>query len=474
MLLGDGELQEGQVWEALQTISHRGLQRLDLLVDRNGYQSERPVAQLKRIPDLARAFEGLGFRVHEVDGHDPLALVEALEPQPRQPRIVIADTIKAGGSRYLRANRGVQPWHGRVPDEPLYRRILAEQVELAGDPAVVESHRRFVQRAAPAARPVSPVAGGEATREGYAQELRLLLDERPELVVLDADLAASCGLARIAEPRGAWVSRGQFLQMGISEQDMVSFAGGLALEGLLPVVSSYAAFLKRALEQVHANLSMGARVIYSGHYAGLCYFSDGRSHQCLDDPLHYQGFPGMDLVEPVTPLQAAALLRWAVERAPGSVYLRLRRGPAEIPLDRDESGIFEPDDLLAPLVRGHGFRRCFVCAGTVATRLALDCLERPQFAGWGLVVVQAFREPADPEPWGELLRDVQEIAVLEECWPPGVLRPWLDELLQRLRLAPRRLALQPRGWGASFRSLRACQEHFGFTVQAVEELVRGG
>ena len=94
------------------------------------------------------------------------------------------------------------------------------------------------------------------------------MDERPELVLLDGDLVDSCRLGRIADPDGRFVRRGQFLQMGISEQDMVSFAGGLALCGRLPVVSTYAAFHKRSLEQLHGNAIESTRVLYAGQYAG--------------------------------------------------------------------------------------------------------------------------------------------------------------------------------------------------------------
>jgi transketolase len=252
---------------------------------------------------------------------------------------------------------------------------------------------------------------------------------------------------------------------------MVSFAGGLALRGRLPVVSSYAAFLERALEQVKANAAMGARVLYAGNYAGLDYHSDGRSHQCLDDLMRLQGIPGLALLEPTTPTQAARLLDWAALRAPGSVYLRLHRSPQGLPLDRDESGLFDAAEPRSPLVRGRSFRSAFVTLGPLATRLAVEAQAQPDFAGFGLCAVCALDE-APRSPWRALLAHAQELIAIEETWPPGALVPWLEALLRRLDLRPRLRALQPRGWGSSFRSLDDCRRHFGFTVEGLRTLRR--
>jgi transketolase len=467
VVLGDGEMQEGQVWEALQTIAHRRLVAIDILVDMNGWQSARQVSAVKGIADLGKALQGLGFQVFELDGHDPLALVQVLEPQAsRRPRVVICRTHKAGGSRFTVPEGEVQPWHGRVPDAAAYRGILGEQAALASDPGLSQAVRVWLSGgpSLPARRPPS---SGLSTRDASAQRLEQRLADKPELCVLDADLADSCGLGRIADPRGPFARRGQFFQLGISEQDMVSFAGGLALEGRLPWVSTYAAFMTRAVEQVRANSSMDARVVYAGNYAGLCYFSDGRSHQSLDDGAHFVALPGISVLEPATPEQAAAQVDWAIDAAPGSVYLRLHRTPQELP------GLapLEAADPLSPLVRGLAASRMLVAAGPVSARLALDCLQHPDFAGWGLVVVSCFDPPTALDGWRTLLGSAETLVVVEDAWAPGVLRPWIDGLLVDLGHAPRRLVLQPRGFGSSFRSLEACLAHFGFTVEAVRALV---
>jgi hypothetical protein len=450
------------------------LREVEVVIDCNGYQSAQAVDAVKRIPDLEGALRGFGFEVLRLDGHDPLALVLALErPAGARPRVVLARTLQGGGSRFLVAQGGVQPWHGRVPDEDLAQRIAGEQVALASDPAVSAAFAAWQREVRPAPRgPVAP-SPPPSTRDGFAARLPLLLDERPECCALDADLADSCGLGHLFDPDQRWMRRGQALQLGISEQDMVSCAGGLALMGRVPVVNTYAAFLTRAVEQVRANAAMGARVVYAGHYAGLGYFTDGRSHQCLDDLLRFQGLPGLTLLEPVHAGQAGDLLAWAVRESPGAVYLRLQRTGHDLPLGEAGHGPFSASDPRAPLVWGRGFTRALVAMGCVAVRLGLEALREPDFAGWGLVAVAAPDE-REPEAWRAVLAPLERVGVIEETWAPGVLAPWLDAKLVALGLTPERRVLQPRGWGASFRGLAACRAHFGFTVEGLRRALRGG
>jgi transketolase len=457
-LLGDGELQEGQVFEGLQTVSARRLTNLVCVVDRNGFQTERPIDAIKPIPDLAGVATGFGFDVVELDGHDVTALVRALgAPAGERPRFVIARTVKAAGSPLLAAVDDVQPWHGRVPDADLYERLAGELVTRIGDPellAAFDAHRD-AGGATPPRRGAEP--GLRSTRDGFAEALPGLLDAHPEAVVLDADLTAPCGLSLVADPEGLHVRSGRFVQMGIAEQDMVSFAGGLALAGRLPIVNSYAAFLLRAIEQVRSNLWEGGRAIYVGHYAGPCYFTDGRTHQCMQDAGIWARLPGVTVLDPATADQAARALRWAAAEAPGPVYLRLRRTPLPLPIEVD-------DPVRATRVRP-GDRRALVVTGSVAARLALDCLELPSFAGWGLVVVPAFGPGAPADALEQALRGLDEVLTMED--DPGLLRETVLDAAARRAQPLRVRSLRPSGPGSSFRTLDACLEHLGLTVAGV-------
>ena len=125
-LVGDGELQEGSNWEALMAAGHRGLERLTVIVDRNGLQqgaSTEETSRLEPLADKARAFR---WGVTEVDGHDHgglLDLFESLPVEPRRPSFVIAHTHKGYPVSFMRD--GVK-WHNRLPSDEEIAAALEE------------------------------------------------------------------------------------------------------------------------------------------------------------------------------------------------------------------------------------------------------------------------------------------------------------------------------------------------------------
>jgi transketolase len=455
---GDGELQEGQCFEAFQTVVHRNLRDVTTVIDVNGFQTELPVTEVKRIADLGALFGGLGFAVRDVDGHDMEALHAALAAPVDRPLLVLSRTRKAGGTDLLPPEDGRQPWHGRIPDDDLYRRLVAEQAERSGVPDLQTEVRDWLAHSSPSVPSAKPAPAVVSTRDGFVRRLEELLDVRPELAVLDADLAHPCGLDRIAA-RGR-----QFFEMGIAEQDMISFAGGLALGGRLPVVNTYASFYKRAIEQLQLNLVDGLRVIYAGHYAGLCYYTDGKTHQSLNDLSLMTALPQLWVVEPPDACHAAALLDWAVAEADRSVYFRLRRTP--LALELPEVAV-RPD---RPLVLPGDGRRWLWTIGTVSTRLALDALARPAFRGWGVIVQSVLRGPLDLEHHRTLLAGAERIVTIEEDLAPGALRRFVTGLCGQLGVSPRISGKAIDRAGACFRTLDACRTHFGFRVEELERV----
>ena len=163
--------------------------------------------------------------------------------------------------------------------------------------------------------------------EAYGEALVELAAERPDLVVLDADLASDC---RVRAFELAYPDR--FFQCGIAEQDMVSTAAGMARHGLLPVVNSFAAFLAaRANEQIYNQASEGSKVVYALHYAGLIPAGPGKSHQSIRDISLLAALPNVAIVQPGSSEEARALVRWAVEEADENVARAARDRPVAAP-----------------------------------------------------------------------------------------------------------------------------------------------
>jgi transketolase len=109
-VVGDGELDEGSVWEAVALGGHLGLDRLTLVVDANGLQGLGPVEDTVRKEPLGARFESFGWACREVDGHDPEALVSVLDPVEERPLCVVARTVKGRGVDFM---EGDFMWHYR-------------------------------------------------------------------------------------------------------------------------------------------------------------------------------------------------------------------------------------------------------------------------------------------------------------------------------------------------------------------------
>lgn len=130
VLTGDGELQEGLVWEALMAAAHYKLDNLTVLVDSNRLQLDGPVDQVMSLGDLHAKFTSFGFAVQEVDGHDFDQLLPALDySESGRPLAILCHTVKGKGVSFMEDQLD---WHGKAPSGDQLRQALEE---LGGDPA---------------------------------------------------------------------------------------------------------------------------------------------------------------------------------------------------------------------------------------------------------------------------------------------------------------------------------------------------
>ncbi|MCR5716874.1 MAG: transketolase family protein [Lachnospiraceae bacterium] len=171
-----------------------------------------------------------------------------------------------------------------------------------------------------------------ATRESYGNALVALAEEYPNLLVLDADLAAA---TKTSIFRKAYPDR--HIDCGIAECNMTGIAAGLATCGKIPFISSFAMFAAgRNFEQVrnsigypHLNVKIGAT------HAGISVGEDGATHQCNEDIALMRTIPGMTIIVPSDDVEAKAAVRAAVEMD-GPVYLRF--GRLAVPVINDHDG----------------------------------------------------------------------------------------------------------------------------------------
>ena len=129
-VLGDGEIEEGQVWEAAMFAAHYKLDNLCVIVDSNGLQIDGPVAEVMSPHPIDAKFEAFGFHVTVIDGHDFDAIESAFEAAKNisdRPTAIILNTTKGKGVSFMENQVG---WHGKAPNEEQYNQAMADLAAL--------------------------------------------------------------------------------------------------------------------------------------------------------------------------------------------------------------------------------------------------------------------------------------------------------------------------------------------------------
>jgi len=487
VMTGDGELQEGQNWEALQAAAHDGLGGLWIVVDRNALQSDKTTEEILGLGDLASKLRAFGWELETCDGHDHPALREVFgrfRAGDDRPKALIADTIKGRGVSFMEhpaalvEGGGLYRWHAGAPGDEAFEQARGELAARIADGfatlgLVAPAYEPLAPPADVARLEGEPESGAGARRpsvtdeyvvDAYGEELVTLGAEHDHLVVLDADLASDC---RVRGFELAYPER--FLECGIAEQDMVSAAAGLARHGFLPVVNSFASFLaSRANEQIYNQASEGTKVIYALHYAGLIPAGPGKSHQSIRDISLLAALPNMTIVQPANAEETRALLHWAVGEAEESVAIRLAIGPS--PRRIELSGELEPG---RGRVLRDGHDAVLFAYGPVMLHEALTASERLAEEGLALAVVNLpWLTDVDADWLSETVASSRPVLVLEDHSPVGALGDTLRRALDGRAIT----VLGIEGWPACGTPSEALRQHGldGATLAGrVRSIVRG-
>jgi len=441
VMTGDGELQEGQNYEALQAAAHQKIDNLTVIVDHNKVQSDKLVHEILDIGDLQEKLRVFGWQVVRCDGHDFHQIeqhLKAFKEVRGKPQILIADTIKGRGVSFmehtqaLKSNQGLYPWHSGAPDDASYEKGHQELLErvnarlselklaelaLKEVPAEVFESAHVNLDGEPLSQAIQEKLNAKVTDEYvsrvFGQSLLELGAKHAELVILDADLASDC---KVRDFEKTYPQR--FIENGIAEQDMVSMAGGLARQGLLPVVNSFASFLaSRANEQIYNNASEKTKIIYALHYAGLIPAGPGKSHQSIRDISLLNAIPNMLILQPCNGEETRLVVEYCVEQAQENCAIRLIIGPSPRRIEL-------PPDYRLTFGRGtalsSGSDALLFAYGPVMLHEALLASEMLGEKGVGLKVIDMpWLNRVDAAWLQETLQSTPRAFVLEDHAPTG-------------------------------------------------------
>jgi len=335
VMTGDGELQEGQIWEALQTTVHQRINNIHVIIDYNKIQTDKLVKEIIGLGDLEKKFKIFGWHVERCDGHNFSELDNVFRRFgniAEKPKALIADTTKGKGISFmegpnaLKDGNGLYRWHAGAPDDDTFEaghKEITDRINVRLNSLGLESLSLELLETREKHR-VRLKDTAEKVVNAFGEALVELGKKRKDIVVIDADLAEDCGLRPFENEFPE-----RFIENGIAEQDMVSMAGGLALQGYLPIVNSFGVFLSsRANEQIYTNATEGTKIIYVCHYSGLIPAGPGKSHQSLRDISLFGALPNCVILEPCNAIETKSALEWCVNKAEENCMMRLIISPS--------------------------------------------------------------------------------------------------------------------------------------------------
>jgi transketolase len=324
VLVGDGEMAEGNIWEAAAFAAFRQLDNLIVMADVNALGQSGRTMYRHDCDVYRRKFESEGWTAEVIDGHDMGAVVAALDRAKnagKQPYAIIARTEKGHGISFLADKDG---WHGKPLSPEQLEQALAEigpAPDLGKDDG--RSHaRKSLPMPPDFPAPETPnyeLGQSVASREAYGTGLRKVAAVNPKVYGLDGDVKNSTYSETLQK---AFPDR--LIEGYIAEQNLVAVAVGLAAQGLVPFAASFACFLSRAYDQVRMAAVSRSNINLCGSHCGVSIGEDGPSQMGLEDLAMFRAIPGSTVLYPADAVAAERLTEECARR-PGICYLRTSR-----------------------------------------------------------------------------------------------------------------------------------------------------
>ena len=385
VLLGDGEIAEGAVWEAASLAGAYKLNNLVAVVDVNRLGQSQATPFGHDMDVYQKRFEAFGWRTEVVDGHDLDEITEVLAAVGlgEKPLVILARTLKGGGVSFIQDKDG---WHGKALSKEEAARAIAElqpgAKSAAGFPIPAPTPLPAPANAAPAAYPPTTYNLGDlvATREAYGNALVRIGAVDQRMVAMDGDTKNSTYSDKFLKKYPE-----RFTECFIAEQNLVGVAVGFSTRGKVPFASTFATFFSRAFDQIRvAGISM-ANLKLVGSHVGVSIGEDGPSQMGLEDIAMMRAVINSVVLYPSDAVCAEKLVD-QIAAHKGICFLRTSRPKTPVIYGNDEPF---PIGGAKVLRQGAGDKVTVVAAGVTLfeTLKAADILKAE---GIGITVIDAY------------------------------------------------------------------------------------
>ena len=428
VLLGDSEMAEGSVWEAMEIAAHYHLDNLVGIVDINRLGQRGETMYGHDVSAYVTRAAAFGWEAIAVDGHslpEVLAACTKAQTITERPVMILARTIKGKGVSLLEDKNG---WHGKALNREQCDQALAElgEVDLTvrGELSRPEDLRPKTPRSVPMGTFNYPRQKPVATRKAYGNALARLGAADRNIVSLDGEVSNST-MAEIF----AQACPDRFFEMFIAEQNMAGVGLGLAVRGKIPFVSSFAAFLTRAFDQIRMSQYSDPNLKFVGSHAGVSIGWDGPSQMGLEDLAMFRTLGDGVVLYPADAVATERLVEEMVKHR-GIVYMRTTREATPL--------LYNPDETFAlggcKVLRHNPQDRLTVVSAGITLFEALEAYELLKKIGVLIRVIDLYSiKPIAAATLTDAARKTGAIITVEDHYPEGGLG---EAVMQALATVP--------------------------------------
>ncbi len=466
VLLGDGELAEGSVWEAASFAGIYKLNNLIAIVDDNRLGQSQATAFGHDVSVYSKRFDAFGWRVEVIDGHDIEEIAEVLSGigLDDKPLAIIAKTYKGAGVSFLQDQDG---WHGKPLNKEEAAKAIAELQPSSksgvGVPIPAPNPLPAPDNTAPASYPPLTYKIGDkvATREAYGIALARIGGVDHRIVAMDCDTKNSTYADKFFKK-----FPDRFTEGYIAEQNMVSVAVGFGTRGKVPFASTFAAFFTRTADQIRVAGISQANLKLAGSHVGVSVGEDGPTQMGLEDLAMMRAVAGSVVLYPSDAVSAEKLVE-QMALAKGIHFLRTSRPKAPVIYNNDES--FPVGG--AKVLRQNAGDKVTVVAAGMTLHEALKAADALKAEGIGITVIDAYS--IKPLCKKEILAAAQKtnntVITVEEHYSEGGLGDAVAGELSSAGVKVHKLAVNGLPRSGKAEELLA---HFGIDAAAIVKKVK--
>jgi transketolase len=414
VLLGDSEMAEGSQWEAMQIAAHYKLNNLIGIIDVNRLGQRGETLYGHDLSAYEKRISAFGWETILIDGHSYPAVLDAYQRALNatdRPVMIIAKTIKGKGVSFIEDKNG---WHGVALSKQECERAVKElgTVDKSIRGRILEPDAMRPEEVSP--RTPEPIyyPSGEAvaTRDAYGNALKRLYPQFPKIVAVDGEVSNS---TRTEIFKKAYPNR--FFEMYIAEQNMAGVALGLQCRGKIPFVSSFAAFLTRAFDQVRMSQYSDANIKFIGSHAGTSIGEDGPSQMGLEDIAMFRTIHNGVVLYPSDAVSAEKIVELAALYK-GIAYIRTTRMKTPILYDTHEQFTIGGSKILKKSSKD----AITVIGAGVTLHEALKAYDTLKKEGILIRVIDLYSiKPIDEKTLQQAAKETSCIITVEDHYPEG-------------------------------------------------------